>query len=635
MLLPAIRLNVFIPPLLECFEGYPAGQVFSFKQDFITPDSTVDNPALVILVDHPGKVELYEDESYTLDVNEKGAKLSAKTDIGALRGLETFLQLLDVDDQGYFIRGVKIEDEPRFPWRGLMIDASRHFMPVNVIKRNLDGMAAVKMNVMHWHLSEDQGFRVESKVFPKLQELGSDGYYYTQAQIKDVINYADARGIRVVPEFDLPGHSTSWLVAYPQFASTPGKYSIERKWGIFNPTFDPSNPETYAFLDKFFAEMSKLFPDEYMHIGGDENNGKQWDANPEIQEFMKKNNLPDNHSLQAYFNSKLLKILTKYHKRMVGWEEILHPEMPKNIVIQSWRGEKSLQNAASQGYQVMLSKGYYIDLMHSTSYHYLVDPVPDGIDLTDAQKKLIIGGEATMWAEFVSPETIDSRIWPRTAAIAERFWSPKYVKDIDDMYRRLKVVSFHLEELGLQHIKNHNMMLRRLTNNNDISALSTFIDVVEPVKDYNRPLQRRDYTSYAPLSRVVDAATADAETARLFRNYVDDYISSDIHDVNKINAIKAKLEMWKNNHAQMTVLIQKSPILKEMESLSKDLRDISVIGLQALDNIQNKKSSGEDWLNESLEKLKEANQPRGQVELMIVSPIKKLVELSAQSFSSK
>ena len=620
---PAKRLYPAVSRMLRRLSGRTG---FFFTQDHITPNTQVVNPSMVVEVKRPGKVKLYEDESYQLTVDKNGIRLNAETDLGALHGLETFLQLFDVDENGYFIHGVKIEDSPRFPWRGLMMDACRHFMPVNVIKRNLDGMAAVKLNVFHWHLSEDQGFRVESKTFPKLQEMGSDGNYYTQAQIKDVIKYANDRGIRVIPEFDLPGHSTSWFVGYPQYASAPGPYKIERKWGVFNPTFDPTNPKTYVFLDKFIKEMAKLFPDKYMHIGGDENNGKQWDANPKIQKFMKRHKIPDNHALQAYFNQHLLKILTKYHKRMVGWEEILHKNMPKNIVIQSWRGEKSEQEAASKGYQVMLSKGYYIDLSQPTSKHYLVDPVPDSIKLSPQQKKLIIGGEATMWAEYVSPETIDSRIWPRTAAIAERFWSPRNIRDVDDMYRRLKVVSYHLEELGLQHIKNHNMMLRRLTNDNDITALNTFISVVEPVKNYSRSRQRSDYTQYSPLTRVVDAAIPDAEVARHFRKLVNDYLAGNVNDKSKIKIIKTELTLLKENHKKLMVTINESPILKEIESLSKDLSNISEIGLEAIEHLKNSNHPSAEWITSSLEELKQAKKPRGQVEIMIVAPIKKLVK---------
>src|SRR5216117_352795 len=256
--------------------------------------------------------ELGEEESYRLEITSSGAKLNAPTTLGVMRGLQTFLQLVEATPAGFAAPAVNIDDKPRFPWRGLMIDAGRHFMPLDVIKRNLDGMAAVKLNVFHWHLSENQGFRIESKKFPKLHEMGSDGLFYTQAEVKEIIAYAADRGIRVIPEFDMPGHSTAWFVGYPELASGPGPYQIERNWGIFDPAMDPTREETYKFLDKFIGEMAKLFPDRYFHIGGDEVNGKQWDANPKIQEFMRANGLKSNPDLQGYFVEGVQKIVAKH-----------------------------------------------------------------------------------------------------------------------------------------------------------------------------------------------------------------------------------------------------------------------------------------------------------------------------------
>jgi len=618
---PDVRIYQYTTNVLRRLSGRTG---LFFPQDFLTKATKTENPQCVIKINRPGKVVLGEDESYTLKITTTGVSLSAETDLGAMRGLETMLQLLDADQNGYFLHTVEIKDKPRFPWRGLMIDGCRHFMPVDVIKRNLDGMAAVKLNVLHWHLSEDQGFRVECNTFPQLHQLGSDGYYYTQAQIRDVINYAANRGIRVVPEFDIPGHATSWLVAFPELASAPGPYTIERKWGIFDPAFNPAIEETYEFFDKFFAEMTALFPDDYMHIGGDENNGKQWDANPEIQAFMKANDINDNHGLQSYFNNRILKILTKYGKKMVGWDEILHPGMPKNIVIQSWRGRESLIESAKKGYRTMLSNGYYIDLIQPTDFHYLNDPLPDDMPLTDEQKKFILGGEATMWAEYISPETIDSRIWPRTAAIAERFWSPGHVRDVESMYQRLNVISFRLEELGLLHIKNYEMMLRRLTNNHDTKPLKTLIDVIEPVKIYTRGAQR-DYTSYSPLTRVVDAARPDAPVAREFRNAVDMYLA-DVNNKAALESLEHDLKMWKANHTRLAELIKISPILKEIETLSQDLSECAQTGLEALNYIKEQKQPGEKWIRTKLEFLEKAKLPRAQTELMIVPGVEKLVK---------
>lgn len=595
-----------------------------FPQDFITPQSEKAGD-FVITAKRVGELTVGDDESYTLVVTPDNIRLDAETDIGALRGLETFLQLLDVDADGYFFQAVQINDAPRFPWRGLLIDVARHWMPVDVIKRNLDGLAAAKMNVLHWHLTEDQGFRVECKTFPKLHELGSDGFYYTQEQIKDIINYAADRGIRVMPEFDIPGHSTSWFVGYPEYASQPGPYTIERRWGIMDPAFDPTKEATYEFFDAFFKEMCALFPDEYMHIGGDENNGKHWDANEDIQKFKKENDIKDNHELQSYFNKRILKILQKYDKKMIGWDEILQPDSPKDIVIQSWRGKESLIHAAENGYKAILSNGYYIDLIQPTDYHYLNDPLTEDMKLTPEQAKFILGGEATMWAEFVTPEIIDSRIWPRTGAIAERLWSPSDVKDVDDMYRRLDTFSFRLEELELQHIKNYPMMLRRLTNNQDIEPLRVLVDVVEPLKIYQRG-QARDFTQQSPYTRVMDAARPDQKVAREFRNLVEAYLAGGATDAEMAERITLHFDMWADNHARLLPIIENSPILREIETLSEDLRKISLIGLELMQFAKENKKITAGEATDMAQVCQAAKKQRGEVELQVVEPVEKLLE---------
>ncbi len=595
-----------------------------FSQGFPILNADNKTVSLRIIVRRIGRPVLNEDESYTLQVTQDKIELVGNTDIGVLRGLETFLQLIASDDEGYYLPAVKIEDTPRFPWRGLMIDACRHFMPVEVVKRNIDGMAAVKMNVLHWHLTEDQGFRIECKAFPKLHEMGSDGLYYTQEQIKDIVKYADSRGIRVVPEFDLPGHATSWLVGYPELASAPGPYQIERNWGIFDPTFDPTNKQTYKFLEKFFREMATLFPDEYWHIGGDENNGHQWDNNPQIQQFMVDNGLTNNHSLQNYFNANLEKILDKLGKTMVGWYTDEQPDLGKKYVIQSWKGRESLYESARNGYRCLLSHGFYIDLIQPTVYHYQNDPIPADSVLTEAVARLILGGEATMWAEFVGPETIDSRIWPRTAAIAERLWSPVNVTDVEDMFRRLEKISIQMEELGLTHEKNYEMMLRRLANNKNVEALRALVDVVEPMYTYSRD-HPHVFKSYYPLTRVVDAARPDPPTPRRFERLVNEFLAAQANDSSLATTITKWLTLWQTNHERLLPVINGSPILKEIEPLSRNLAQCAGAGLKALDYLKQGNSPGQEWVDTQMKLLKSAAAPRGEVELLIIKPIEKLI----------
>ena len=323
------------------------------------------------------------DESYTLTVNASGVNIAANTRFGALRGMETLLQLIQNGTENTFIPWVTIDDSPRFPWRGLLLDSARHFIPPDDIKRQIDGMAAAKLNVLHWHLTDDQGWRFASKRYPKLTQLASDGLFYTPDQMREIVRYATARGIRVVPEIDMPGHASAIAVAYPELMSAPGPYEMERHWGVLKPVLDPTKEATYAFAEAMVTELTAIFPDPYLHIGGDEVDDTQWKNNAAIQTFMRDNSLTDSHALQAYFNRKLETILEKHHRRMVGWDEIFHPDLPKSILIQSWQGQDALGQVAEKGYKGILSTGFYLDQPQSTAYHYRNEIVPQGLNNVD------------------------------------------------------------------------------------------------------------------------------------------------------------------------------------------------------------------------------------------------------------
>lgn len=621
------RLKNYVFRTLRRLEGRT---IFEFSRE---SSADAANATLLIETRSTGNAipQLGDDESYALEINEKQAKLSAATTVGAMRGLETFLQLLEGDRRGFYFPAVTIADAPRFPWRGLLIDVARHYQPVEVLKRNLDAMAAVKLNVLHWHLTEDQGFRVESKKFPELHEMGSDGLFYTQTEIRDLIKYAADRGIRIMPEFDMPGHATSWLVSHPEIGSAPGPYKIERLPGIFDPTLDPTNEKTYQLLEPFFDEMARLFPDRYMHIGGDENEGKHWNANPKIQAFMKANNIKDNHELQTYFNKRILKFLQKNGKIMMGWDEIFQPDLPKNVVIHSWRGQKALAEAARQGYTSVLSNGYYIDLIFPAAQHYAVDPIPTDTTLTAEEQKRILGGEATMWGEWVSPETIDSRIWMRTAAIAERFWSPREVNDVEDMYRRLETLSIALEELGLTHRKNQPMLLRRLAGRQDISALEKLVSVIEPVKEYKR-FQLRPQTMLSPLTGLIDAAQPDAPGARRFNKAVGEMLAGKDAAQNAA-VIEEMLDEWQNVQAELQNLMENSPALGEAKPLAADFQTLIKIAREAFGDLKLKRlpngaGSGDKsaaWRDEQLKTLNEIAKPKAALEIVVIESVKKMV----------
>jgi hexosaminidase len=588
------------------------------------------SPTLLIHVVHSSErvQRLGDDESYELVITKSGAKLAAPTPLGILHGLQTFLQLVETTANGFSVPVVTIEDRPRFAWRGLLIDVGRHFIPLEELKRNLDGMAAVKMNVLHWHLYDNEGFRVESKRFPRLQQAGSDGLYFTQAEIRDFVAYAHDRGIRVVPEFEMPGHSRSWFAGYPELASGPGPYKVEPDGS--DAIMDPTREETYQFIEKFFAEMAGLFPDEYFHIGGDEVNGSQWTANDRIQTFMHAHGMKTNQDLQAYFNQRLQKILNKHQKIMMGWDEVLRPDLPKTVVVQSWRGQQSLASAAQQGYRSLLSFGYYLDLMWPASQHYAVDPMSGAAAaLNPDEKSRIIGGEACMWSEWVTPENIDSRIWPRNAAIAERLWSSPETQDAASMYTRLDTLSRRLEWLGLTHRASSLTAFYRMAGTNDIAALRTLANVVEPVKDYTRMNNLKGVWDFrGPLNRLVDIAHPESDEARHFRDAVRTYARSGYKDKAAEGEIRARLIAWRDNDARLHPLLEQSFLLNELKPLSEDLSALASAGLFALNYLGQSTPSPNSWREQQLALLERAKTPKADLLLMVVEPARQLIEAS-------
>ncbi len=343
---------------------------------------------LVIDIRNAPKSEVQDinsDESYQLESRNGQIIIRSERPYGAFHGLETFLQLVTTDATGYFVPAVSIQDEPHFPWRGVSYDTSRHFIELDVILRQLNAMASAKMNVFHWHIWDDQAIRIQLDNYQKLWQDTADGDYYTKDEIRYVVNYARNLGIRVIPEISLPGHASAVAHAYPELMSGMGEqsYPHQRGWGVFEPLMDPTNPELYKMLASVFDEVVELFPDEYFHIGGDEPNYQQWKDNPKIQQFIKDNNLDGERGLQSYLNTKVEQMLEQRGKKMTGWDEIWHKDLPTSIVIQSWQGHDSIGRAAKEGYQGILSTGYYLDQPQPTSYHYRNDPMPKGITVDD------------------------------------------------------------------------------------------------------------------------------------------------------------------------------------------------------------------------------------------------------------
>ena len=586
--------------------------------------------AFVVSVDGAGEAVqgVNENESYQLDVTGQGIHLHAATVVGAMRGLQTMLQLVQNDGTQYFFPAVRIEDKPLYPWRGLMLDCSRHFVPVNKIKQIIRGMAAVKLNVLHWHLSDDQGFRMQSKVFPLLTKDGSNGEFYTQAEAREIVKYARARGIRVVPEFDMPGHGSSWMVGYPQLASAKGPFHIQDRFGIFDPVMDPTRASTYQFLDKFIGEMVKIFPDEYFHIGGDENNGVEWRHNPRIQAFMRAHHLKGTAALQAYFNRRVLKILTKYHKRMIGWDEVLTPGLPESVTIQSWRGYKSLAKAAREGHDGILSSGYYLDHMSPASAYYAVNPIPESSTLTPVERKRILGGEACMWNEYVDGKTIDSRIWPRAAAVAERLWSPESVNNVNDMYRRLRVESVRLEALGLTQISQEWASLRMMAGTEQIGPLRVLAAAMEPASWDLRDQYSvgHDITTATPLDHWVDALRPDPPLRHDFKMMVEAYLAAP-HTQRTTSAELSRLfEQWIAAEPGAIRLMAHSPLLAQEKVRSGQLAQLGRAGLAAMSYLSSGEAAPKGWKEQQLDMIHAAAKPVAFTRFAVIGPLQKLVE---------
>ncbi|WP_375417037.1 beta-N-acetylhexosaminidase [uncultured Hymenobacter sp.] len=556
-----------------------------------------------------GQAEKQDEEKYSLRITPLGVSISAPTSLGVLRALATLRQLPRRAGRGWELPEVDIDDQPRFAWRGLSLDVARHFLPVAVVKRNLDGMAAVKLNVLHWHLCDDQGWRVESRLLPRLQGVGAaTGGYYTQAQVREVLAYAAARGIRVVPEFDLPGHAGAIIAAYPRLASNPdSSTAVPTRWGVLNIAIDPTRETTYTLLDSLLTEMTGLFPDPYFHIGGDENDGRQWRRNPRIVAFMlekgfvKANGQPDKHQLQTYFNRRMLALLQRQGKTMVGWDEILGPDLPAPVVIESWRGPKGLLEAARLGHPALRAHGYYVDLYQTAAAHYAADPqqgVPDSL------ARRVLGGEAAMWLEFADSVIVDSRIWPRAAAVAERLWSPAALsQDVPDMYRRLALVSEQLDRLGLRHRRAPARLLKDIAGPSasaaEQAALRNLAGVVEPVKEYQRHFQGFKYSTETSLNRLVDAAPAESEVARRFAATVDSLLgpapalSPTTNSLpppttrkHYLATLRAQLTTWQQTDSQLAPLLARQPLLREYAPLSASLSAIATLLLQRLKQLE-------------------------------------------------
>ncbi|KXV66258.1 beta-N-acetylhexosaminidase [Acetobacter orleanensis] len=592
-----------------------AGRVLPQQPDGNQVGQTASIPVHIQVGEDRGALTVHAKESYSLQVNASGVALTAEGPDGVLHGLATLAQLVTRGENGPQLAFATITDSPRFPWRGIMIDTSRHFMAVETLQRQLDAMELLKMNVLHLHLSDGTGFRVESKRMPELTEKGSHGQYYTQRELKDLVAYAADRGIRVVPEFDVPGHALAFLLAYPELAAqSPVNPEPKNK---NNAALDPTVPATLRFVRKLYAEMGKLFPDAYFHSGGDEVDPKEWMKNPKIVAYMKENGFATPQALQAHFTAEVQKILADQGKIMVGWDEVSEAPIPKDVVVDVWRSSKFLASASADHHPVIVSAGYYLDLLQPASQHYLVDPYdpaangitraqadkllakggrPDLVNaflkepapapLTDEQKQYILGGEAPLWSELVTDEMLDARFWPRAAAIAERFWSPASVRDVNDMYRRLAVVDAELQLTGLQAQANTHRMALRLSPGN--------ADPVECLASATVPLRNYVMNRYVShhgdaLDEIGEVTSPDPFPAVRFSMLVDQYVAG---DRSVLPALKAQMQVWRDNDVafQQVATVRG---LSEAVPISHNLAVMAGAGLDALNGHKKKLSTAD------------------------------------------
>lgn len=494
--------------------------------------------------------ELGDDESYRLRISPQGVELEAPTTWGALHGLTSLAQLWH---EGAWLPLCELLDAPRFAWRGLMLDPARRFLPLPLLLSTLDAMARCKLNVLHLHLSDDQGFRFRSTAYPELASADS----YSSQELAQLVEQASALGIRVVPELDIPGHCTSWLTAYPQWGSATTKPST--RFGVHKACLDPTNPEVKQAVGCLLRELADVFPDTYQHVGGDEVHPAWWTEDAGIQRYMHEHQLAEPADLQAQFNVTVAEQVHQLDRRMVAWDEVLHPQFGPQadappIVVQNWRGATSRDRALAAGHQCVVSSGYYLDLMYPADLHYRFDPgapeqallaledemlddvrlqhVADGMRWTlqwrdapaanqtdrkadgDAQ---LLGGEACLWGELVDAQTLNLRLWSRMPAIAERFWSPAERVDLTDMYARLQAWQLALAMAG--GIDLHGQQRDALSRLGIEEPWLALVDLVEPVKWYARLLgeqalqarlagtempQARPYQTTTTLDRWVD-----------------------------------------------------------------------------------------------------------------------------------
>ncbi len=411
------------------------------------------------------------DEGYVLKVDKEGIMINANKANGLFYGLQTVRQMLPVEiesnnivaDVKWVVPAVEIIDIPRFGWRGMLFDCCRHFMEKEFVLRYIDLLAYHKMNRLHWHLTEDQGWRIEMKQFPELTEKGAwrteedgsiYGGYYTQDEIREVVAYAKSRFIEVVPEIELPGHSLAALATFPELSCTGGPFEVGNRWGVFKDIYCAGNDKSFEFLEKVYDEVFKLFPFGYVHIGGDEAPKYRWENCDKCQKRIKDEGLKDEHELQSYFIKRMEKYINANGRKLIGWDEILEGGLAPSATVQSWRGFDGAKEAAEHGHDAIVSPtshAYFDYSIETTDLKqvYSFDPVPEGLE--EKFHKHILGGECNMWTERAPQNEVDDRMFPRILAMSEVLWLEKGKKDFAGFHKRVRNHYKKLDLLGVKY----------------------------------------------------------------------------------------------------------------------------------------------------------------------------------------
>ena len=404
-------------------------------------------------------------EYYDLVINKNFILIKGSDREGLIHGVYSLIQLIPrssgVNDSK--LACVKINDYPKFKWRGLLLDCCRHFMSIDFVKRYIDLLAYHKMNVLHWHLTEDQGWRIEIDKYPKLTDVGAwrkekdgsiYGGFYTKEQIKEVVDYAYKRGINIVPEIELPGHSVAALAAYPKYSCTGGPFEVEKDWGVFKDIYCAGNDSTFVFLENVLDEIIELFPSKYIHIGGDEAPKYRWENCSKCKKRIQDENIQDTHELQSYFIQRIENYISGKGKKLIGWDEILEGGLANDATVQSWRGFEGALEAVKTGHDAIVSPtshayfDYDLDAIDLEKV-YNFDPIP--IDVPRDKLKHIIGGECNMWSERAPQNTVDSKVFPRLLAMSEVLWDYPTIRDYNLFYERVQAHYKRLDVLGVNY----------------------------------------------------------------------------------------------------------------------------------------------------------------------------------------